>query len=44
MIPLPPVQTLSYAGIGIVALFALWKLRVEPQLRARGLLAGPANV
>lgn len=32
---LPPVETLSLSGMGVVALFALWKLQLAPRLHRR---------
>lgn len=29
---LPPVDPLAYGGMGVVALFALWKLQVAPRV------------
>lgn len=30
-----PAETLAIAGMGVVGLFALWKLQVAPRLAAR---------
>lgn len=32
---LPPVELLSYGGMGFVGLYAVWELRVAPALRRR---------
>ena len=32
---LPPVEALSFAGMGFVGLFAVWKLQVSPRLARR---------
>lgn len=32
MLPLPPAPTLALAGIGLLALFAIWKAALAPRL------------
>jgi len=32
---LPPVDLLSFSGMGFVGVFALWKLQVAPRLDKR---------
>lgn len=40
---LPPVELLSYSGMGFVGAYAVWELKVAPVLRRRRSVVGPAT-